>query len=292
MEVENLCDTRDIHRRSYVIAGGTDGIGRGLALHLLGRGDRVVAIASGAEKGQRFLASATSIGAADRAHFVRADLSTLTGMRAAVVEVGAWTSTLDGLVFGAQRFQPTRVETGDGLEFTFALNYLSRYVLGHELAAQLERATVPVVLSLAGSGGLPGKIRWDDLQFVRDYRGRRAAMQASRCNDLLAVAYPARHPGTNVRYVLFNPGFVRTAMADPLPTAQRVLTKGLATVFARSVEETVPSLVELLDGPPAAPVSAWFRNRRVPLTGRDFDPPRAMRLDTVTAELLARARSS
>lgn len=277
--------------RTYVVTGGTDGIGRGLGLHLLGRGDRVLSIASGAAKGQRFLAAAAAIGAGERADFVRADLSTLAGMRAAVTEVGARTSAVDGLVLGAQRFQPTRVQTEDGFEFGFALNYLSRYLLGHELTGQLERATAPVVLSLAGSGGLPGTIRWDDLQFAHDYRGRHAAMQSSRCNDLLGVAYPARHPGTNVHYVLFNPGFVRTAMADPLPTAQRLLTKGLATVFARSVGKTVPPLVELLDRPPAEPVSAWFRGRRLSLTGEDFDPARATRLDAVTAELIAGVRS-
>ncbi|NUP25466.1 MAG: oxidoreductase, partial [Nocardia sp.] len=30
--------------RNYVIAGGTDGIGRGLGLRLLARGDRVIAV--------------------------------------------------------------------------------------------------------------------------------------------------------------------------------------------------------------------------------------------------------
>ncbi len=65
------------------------------------------------------------------------------------------------------------------------------------------------------------------------------------------------------------------------------MTKGLARVFARSVDETVPSVIELLDHPPAEPVSARFRGRTVPVTGADFDPARARRLDAVTAELIA-----
>lgn len=97
--------------RTYVITGGTDGIGRGLAMHLLGRGDRVIAVASGEARGRALLEEAARIDAADRAVFVRADLSTLPGMREVIRRVTQVTDAVDGLVFGAQRFRPQREET-------------------------------------------------------------------------------------------------------------------------------------------------------------------------------------
>ncbi|MBH0776416.1 SDR family NAD(P)-dependent oxidoreductase [Nocardia bovistercoris] len=276
--------------RTYVITGGTDGIGKGLGLRLLARGDRVFAVASGAEKGAAFLRDAEAIDAGERAHFLRADLSTLAGMRAVPQRVGEHSDTVDGLVFGAQRFRPRREETVDGFEFTFALGYLSRYVLGHAFVPALERAAAPVIMSVAGSGGLPGTIFWDDPQLRSGYRGMRAAMQASRCIDLLGVRFPHRHPGARTRYVLYNPLFTRTAMADPLPTVPRLISKAAATLFAQPVSEAVVPILRLVDEPPAEAVSAFRRRTPIPLTGRNFDPESASRLDALTATLLGEPR--
>ena len=74
--------------RTYVITGGTDGMGKGLGLHFLRRGDQVIAVASSATKGGAFLREAAAIGAGERAVFLRADLSTLTGMRATLARGG------------------------------------------------------------------------------------------------------------------------------------------------------------------------------------------------------------
>ncbi|ROO88131.1 NAD(P)-dependent dehydrogenase (short-subunit alcohol dehydrogenase family) [Actinocorallia herbida] len=272
--------------RTHVITGGTDGMGKGLALKFLARGDRVFALASGQAKGAALLAEAARLGAADRAVFVRADLATVAGMRKALAEVTDQTDVVDGLVFGAQRFASKRIETVDGLEFTFALFYLSRYVLGHGLLPALERADAPVVMNLAGPGGLPGTIYWDDLQLTSGYQGRRAAMQGSRCVDLLGAAFPLRHPDARTRYVLYNPGFVRTGMADPLPPAFKLLTKTLGLVAAQSVDRAIGPIAALIDSPPAEPLSAFMRAKRLPLEGDDFAPDRALRLDSLTARLL------
>ncbi|WP_433176872.1 SDR family NAD(P)-dependent oxidoreductase [Actinoallomurus sp. CA-150999] len=274
--------------RTYVITGGTDGMGRGLGLHFLRRGDRVIAVASGETKGRAFLAEADRLGAADRAVHLRADLSTVAGMRKVIDEVTGAADAVDGLVFGAQRFRPEREETEDGLEFTFALAYLSRFVIGHGLMEHLERAEAAVIMNIAGPGGMPGRIHWDDLQLRDGYKGMRAAMQTSRCNDLLGVGFAARYPDARTRYVLYNPGFVATAMADPLPQPQRAITKTLARFFATPVDKAIVPIAGLLDDPPAAAVTAFKRGRPLPLTGTDFDPAAADRLHEVTTDLLAR----
>ncbi|WP_329408347.1 SDR family NAD(P)-dependent oxidoreductase [Nocardia vinacea] len=272
--------------RTYVITGGTDGMGKGLGRYFLGRGDRVLAVASGAVKGQRFLREAAELGAADRASFIQADLSTLAGMHKVIADVAAVTDTVDGVVFGAQNFRSERQETPDGFEYTFALIYLSRYVIGHGLLDALERAEAPIIMSIAGSGGLPGTIHWDDLQLRTGFRPIRAAMQSSRCVDLLGVAFPQRHPRARTRYVLYNPLTVRTAMADPLPTAYRLLTKTWLLLAGQPVRKAIVPIAELIDHPPTEPLAAFRRRKRLALAGKDFDPERARRLDTITADLV------
>ncbi len=271
--------------RTYVITGGTDGIGKGLGLHFLSRGDRVMAVASNPAKGRAFLAEAESLGAADRAQFIQADLSTVSGMRSATAEA-ATLDSLDGLVFATQRFRPRRETTPDGLEYTFALSYVSRFLIGHELAGLLDRSESPVVLNLAGPGGLPGRIHWDDPQLQEGYSGKTAAMQASRCNDLLGVDFPRRHPRTRVRYILYNPLFVKTGMADPLPQPMRTITRTLAWLLAQRVEQAIVPMSAIMDSPPEAPVAAFRRKKPLPLTGGDFDPDAADRLHGLTLEIL------
>ncbi|MCC3764144.1 SDR family NAD(P)-dependent oxidoreductase [Glycomyces sp. TRM65418] len=273
--------------RTYVITGGTDGIGKGLGLHFLTRGDRVITAGSTPAKGEALRAEAERLGAADRFRFLRADLSTLNGMRSVVAEVEATTERLDGLVFATQRFRPRREETPDGLEYTFALSYLSRFVIGHGLAGRLDQGHAPVVFNLAGPGGLPGRIHWDDPQLHHGYTGKNAAMQASRCNDLLGVDFPQRHPGTRIRYVLYNPLFVKTSLADPLPQPQRAVTKTMAWLLAQRVDKAIPPMVDHIDHPPAAQVTAFRRRTPIPLTGKDFDPDAADRLHELTLKLLA-----
>jgi NAD(P)-dependent dehydrogenase (short-subunit alcohol dehydrogenase family) len=275
--------------RTYLVTGGTDGMGKGLALRFLGRGDRVIAVASGESKGRALLADAESIGAADRADYVRADLSTLAGMRQVLDEVGQLTDTLDGVVFGASRFRPKREETEDGFEFTFALMYLSRYVLGHGLVEALERTDAPVIMNIAAPDGFPGTIRWDDLQLREGYKGMRAATQAARSIDLLGVAFPQRYPEARTRYVLYNPGFVRTAQAESLPAPQRAITNTLARFLAQPVGKAIVNIAHLIDNPPAEPLSAFKRSKRLPLTGENFAPDRAERLAEVTRDLIGAA---
>ncbi|MFI9412213.1 SDR family NAD(P)-dependent oxidoreductase [Nocardia gamkensis] len=75
--------------KPVVIAGGTDGIGRAVALDRLAAGDIVVVIGRDPVKGKNFLAAAGALGSADRAYFVPADLSSIAATRAAIDAVRA-----------------------------------------------------------------------------------------------------------------------------------------------------------------------------------------------------------
>lgn len=270
---------------SYVvIAGGTDGIGRGLALAQVALGAHVVAIGSNPDKGQRLLADCEH--SPGSVTFVAADLSTRAGCQSVIDRVLHEIPAIDALVFCANRQNAKRRETVDGLEATFALYYLSRYLLGEGLLDRLERAPRPVIVNVAGPGIAKGRIHWDDLQLQSGYRGMRAQLQAGRANDLLAVAFAAAHPEAKTRYVLYHPGFTDTGFTG-IGQPMRTLIGLAARVGARSVADSVAPLMGLVDDPPAAPVSANDRGREVNLSLPMFDPEAALRLRAAT-QLLAR----
>ncbi len=270
--------------RVIVVSGGTDGMGRALALGRAERGDRVVAIGSSPVKGRRLLEDAERIGAADRVHFVQADLSSVAATRRVIREIAARHDVVDALCLFANRPSPQRVVTREGLERTFALYYLSRYVLGHELAPLLRRSRGPVIVNVAGVGMTKGAIHWDDLQLERKYGAIAAQLQAGRANDLLGVAYAAGQGPA--RYVLYHPGFTRSGDLSTLPAAARLVIRALARFAARPVEQSVAPMHDFIDRPPPAPLAAIDRGRTLPLTLSSLDPVNAERLAAATRALL------
>jgi NAD(P)-dependent dehydrogenase (short-subunit alcohol dehydrogenase family) len=269
--------------RTIVISGGTDGMGRALALGRAARGDHVIAIGSNAGKGDRLLAEAPATGAIE---FLQADLRTVAATKAAVAAITDSVPVIDALALLANRQAPRRGETPEGLEATFALYYLGRYLLSHQLTPALSRSTAPVIINVAGVGITKGSIHWQDLQLTREYGMVTAQLQAGRANDLLGVSYAAEH-GATVRYVLYHPGFTRSGDLSVLPPATRAAIRAAARVFARPVEESVAPIHDFIDNPPSVPLTAIDRNKPVPLTLATLDPGDAARLAHVTTALLS-----
>jgi NAD(P)-dependent dehydrogenase (short-subunit alcohol dehydrogenase family) len=271
--------------RTIVISGGTDGMGKALGLARAERGDQVIAIGSTTAKGKALMAEAAARGVSVR--FLLADLATIAGTRQAIDHILDRHDRVDALVLFANRQAPRRILTTDGLERTFALYYLSRYLLGHGLRAALDRSASPVIVNVAGVGSTKGSVHWDDLRLDNGYSMINAQLQAGRANDLLGVAF-AQSSGSRARYVLYHPGFTRSGDLSPLPTALRAAIQATAAASARPVAASIEPIHGFIDNPPAAPLTAIDRDKILPLTYETLDPGDATRLSTATGQLLAR----
>ncbi|MCQ8828241.1 SDR family NAD(P)-dependent oxidoreductase [Streptomyces malaysiensis] len=274
--------------QTVVITGGTDGLGKGLALHYLRRGARVLAVGSTPAKGEALLAQAATISAAGRAVFLQADLTSVAATRGLVATVESACPSVDKLILCAQRYRlfGSRTVTREGFEHSFALAYLSRYVLGHGLRTALESAPQPVIMNVATPGIPLGRIHWDDPQLTCRYSGFKATLQSFRANDLLGVAFAALHADTPIRYVGYNPGMVSTGMPDHLPQPLRTLTKASFTLLATPAAKAVTPMARLLDEPPRERFSAYRTTRRLPLKGPAFNQADALRLHHLTHDLI------
>ncbi|MBF6171875.1 TIGR03618 family F420-dependent PPOX class oxidoreductase [Nocardia blacklockiae] len=268
-----------------VVVGGTDGMGRAVALERVGRGDEVVVVGRDPAKGRAFLAAAGALGGAERAHFVAAELSSVAATRAAVGEIRARFDSLDALLLFARHFRSERLVTDEGFEYTFALFYLSRFVLCYGLVDLLDRAERPVIVNVAGPGSGTGAIRWDDLGGARDYDGMRALTQGGQLNDLLGVRFARRRAAAKVRYVLLHPGVVNTALSGDYDERMTAEIEKLRRT-AQSVDEAVVPILRVLDDPPAAPLTAIVRGQPLDVHGPAFDTEAADRLHTETVRLL------
>lgn len=273
--------------KTVVISGGNDGIGRGLALTRLERGDQVVVLGRSEDKGKAFLKAAAERGAADRAFFIAADLSLVAENKRVVEEITASFPVVDVLVLCARFYRSARYETTEGYENTFALEYLSRYLLSHGLTEALEQSKAPVIVNVAGPGIQKPGIRWTDLQSRQGYSGITAQMQAGTANDLLGVDYAAKRGDRRTSYVLVNPGSTATSFAgayDPVTQQQVDAMKRMG----KPVAQAVAPITQVIDAPPAEPLSAYVEGKRIAVDHPVlFDKKGAVRLAQVTEELLA-----
>ncbi|WP_433349077.1 SDR family NAD(P)-dependent oxidoreductase [Microtetraspora malaysiensis] len=256
---------------AIVITGGTDGMGRALARTYLDRGDTVVIV------GRDPVKAATL----PEAHFIRADLSLVAENRRVIEEINDRYPAVHALVLCARYFRSTRFVTAEGFEGTFALDYLSRFLLSNGL----DRPRVIVNVSGPAPGVPVGRIHWNDLMLERGYDGVAAQMQAGRANNLLGVAFARRHAAGPTRYVLINPGPVSTSFAgeyDPATAAHVAALKR----YGAPVEEGIKPIIACVDAPPAEPLSAFLPDARISLSNPSFTPGDAARLDDLTRYLL------
>ncbi|UUZ82844.1 SDR family NAD(P)-dependent oxidoreductase [Paenibacillus sp. P26] len=273
--------------KKIVISGGTDGIGRGLALASLRRGDSVIVIGLHAEKGMALHEAAKELSAGERFHFIRADLSLISENRRVIEEVKLRFSTLDALVLCARYFRSHRSETPEGFEDNFALFYLSRYVLSYGLVEWLERSPDPVIVNVAGPGAPMSLIRWDDMEFKRGYDGTTALMQGGKLNDLLGVSFADRHGSDKIRYVLVNPGSTSTGFSGEYDDETRPHIERMKK-FGKPVAKSIKPIASIVDNPPDEPLSAFAEGKRISIQQAFFDKDAAKRLSGLTEKLLKR----
>ncbi|GAA3233567.1 SDR family NAD(P)-dependent oxidoreductase [Nonomuraea helvata] len=259
--------------KTLVISGGTDGMGRALARTYLERGDAVAVIGRDRTK------------AVPGAAFIPADLSLISENRRVIAEINVRFPAVDALVLCARFFRTHRFVTAEGVEGTFALDYLSRFLLSYGLTAPR------LIVNVSGPGQPTELVRWDDLMLERGYDGMAAQFQAGKANDLLGVAFAARH-GDRTRYVLMHPGGVSTSVAGEYDRATAAHVARLKR-HGLPVEEGIKPIVALIDDPPAEPLSAFMRERRISVDRPAFAPAAAERLHARTLELIdSSARSS
>ena len=257
---------------TIVITGGTDGLGRALALHYLREGRTVVVVGRSRAKFETLAAEASG----GTARFLAADLALVAENRRVVAEAGAF-GPVDVLILCAAYARWDRAETAEGFEHTFALYYLSRMLLTTGLRPRL-------VLNTSVPGATPDAIAHHDLQLREGFSFKRANQLTRRANELLGL-HLAQEPG-ETRHILYSPGFVRTSHAGSLGRLARLGVTAMAAVLGTPPAKAAAKVTALLADPPAERHSAFDRGRRVELRATDADIAEAARLHEETLRLV------
>jgi len=166
---------RPIEETTVLITGATDGLGRGVARDLAGRGANVLLHGRSREKLDELSAE---LGGAPT---FQADLASLEEVRRLAAEVEQGTDALHVLINnagigGGAPDGTTRQESKDGHELRLAVNHLAGFLLTLRLLPLLRRSKPARVVFVASLGQAP--MDFDDPMLERGYSGSRAYGQS------------------------------------------------------------------------------------------------------------------
>jgi NAD(P)-dependent dehydrogenase (short-subunit alcohol dehydrogenase family) len=220
-----------------VVTGGTDGIGRAVALQLARVGHRVIIIGRNPSRGAEVVAEMRGATPSHQLgksfHFFEADLSSMAQTAAVAARVTALTSRVDALICCAGAFTVKPEWTSEGLERSFALNYLSRFLLVRRLLPHLSHAPSGRVVLVANAGRYRDTLDLGELRRGRSRGGLRLAGATQFANDILTVELAARCRTSALEITCVYPGIARTDLFGHAPGLPSLLAGGLARIAAR-----------------------------------------------------------
>ena len=241
----------DLTGKTYVITGANIGIGFEATKALAGKGARVVMLCRNAEKAE---AAKTEIAANHRnaeLTVVQVDLSELASVRNAAGEVLKAIPTIDGLICNAGiMMTPTRTLTNDGFEIRLAVNHFSHFLLAGLLFPQIaEDGRIVATSSVAHRSGLK-RIKFEDINFAKDYRGWTAYSQSKLANLMFGLELDRRlkAASSNVKAVVCHPGISATNLIKSAGPFLRPLMKFGNIFIAQSANRGAwPTLLAAAD---------------------------------------------
>ncbi len=173
-------------QRIVLVTGSTDGLGRDVARRLAADGAHVIIHGRNAERGKAVV-DEIGKGGKGSARFYQADFASLAEVRRLADEITRDYPRLDLLVNNAGVFirEGERQVSKDGHELTFAVNYLSGYLLTYKLLPLIEKGRSPRIVNVSSLSAAP--IDFADVMIERNYSGNRAYGQSKLSQVLFTI---------------------------------------------------------------------------------------------------------
>ena len=135
-------------------------------------------------------------------------------MKRVAAEIANREPPIDILINNAGALFGTRRLTEDGLEYTFALNHMSYFVVTEGLRERLLASGAPRIINTASAAHQRATLDFDDLQSANGFRATKAYSRSKLCNILFTRELARRLHGIGVTANCLHPGFVATRFAD------------------------------------------------------------------------------
>jgi NAD(P)-dependent dehydrogenase (short-subunit alcohol dehydrogenase family) len=249
-----------------LITGSTDGLGLACATDLAAQGATVLLHGRSEERLRQAKAAIGGTGGAELATYL-ADLGSLGAVRELADRILDDQDRLDVLVNNAGVVVPERQQSQDGYELTFAVNYLSHFLLTRLLLPLLDLSAPARIVNVASVGQRP--IEFDDVMLERDYEPIRAYCQSKLAQIMFTFELAEKLGDSDVTVNALHPATLMDT---------KMVRNSFGTVMS-SVDEGKEATLRLVCSPDL-----------VGVTGRYYDGTREATADQQAYDADARRR--
>lgn len=270
----------DLAGKVVLITGATSGIGLEVSVALARFGGRVVMVGRDPSKTAQKVDEVRTRSGGSRVESLLCDVSSQRKVRALAAAFLATYDRVDVLINNAGTVFARRTVTEDDLEATFAVNYLSAFLLTNLLLDLLKRSAPARVVNVASNGHYRGTLDFDDLGFERGYQIMRAYSRSKLAEVLFTRELARRLSGTGVTVNCAHPGAVATKIWDGAPAFTRPIFAVAKRVAMISPEAGAATIVYLATSPEVAEMSGLYFEKNQPKS-----PSRLAQDDTLATRL-------
>jgi retinol dehydrogenase 14 len=200
--------------KTCMVTGANSGIGFEVSKGLSRMGANLVMVCRDQEKGNRAKSEIVNETGNKSVELMIADLASLQSVRTLAQAYRNTHDKLHVLVNNAGLILGKRVQTADGLEETFEVNYLSHFLLTNLLLDALKASAPSRIVSVSSDAHFDGHMDFDDLQEEKRYGAMRSYCQSKLAQVLFTYELAERLKGSGVTVNCVHPGAVRTHWGD------------------------------------------------------------------------------
>jgi NAD(P)-dependent dehydrogenase (short-subunit alcohol dehydrogenase family) len=196
-----------------LVTGSTDGIGKATARELADHGAEVILHGRDPEKGREVLKDLKRLVWNRKLDISIADFSVQDQVRRMAEDISSHYTHLDVLVNNAGTYEKARILTPDGIETTFAVNYLAPFLLTHELLPLLRKGANSRVVNVASNAHHDiRRIDWENLLGEKRYDPFEAYALSTFANVTFTLSLAQRIAGTGISANCLHPGVIASKM--------------------------------------------------------------------------------
>lgn len=240
-----------------LVTGATAGMGAIVAEALATKGHIVLMV--GRDQ-VRAMAAADGIRARTgnrEVHVEVADLSRLADIMALGQAVAGRYQRINLLINNAGATFWNRETSADGIEMTYALNYLSGFLLTNLLLDSLRAGAPSRIVNVTSRRHAQARLDLSDVTNPRAYSGMQAYARSKLCVLLFTYQLAARLDGSGVTANGVHPGFVGTHFAEQGRSPMAWITR-LAHRFAISPEQGAAAILNVATSPELAGMTGRY----------------------------------
>ena len=229
-----------MNSKTILITGATSGIGKATAIALAKMGATVIFTARDEQKGEWAKKEIIQASGNKNVEFLYCDLTSFDSIRSFCGKFKAKYKRLDVLINNAGVWNDKRKESKDGIEETFAVNFLAPFLMTNLLLDLLKKSAPSRIVSVT-SGLHRGTVNFSDIEFKKSYSGMRAYGHSKLAIILFTRLLAKKLKGTGITVNCVHPGLVATDLSRDSGAVSRAFFK----TFGKSPEKGAETSVYL-----------------------------------------------